>query len=206
MNILISLVFLISLTLIQADPTMKELDAHFMYLGNHGKVYCNYELKRSLYCVFQIEIKTKSQGTGRRSESKLEYQWYMSRTDKVDWSKAVAACKTFDMNLAEMNSESAFEVLQGYLSNFHYVHHFYPRAYVGITKPSNSQTWYKASTSQKVYFNLIVNGNPNDITDKRCLIADITSYGQSSVFGSTTCSEANFYICEKLTGEASGVA
>lgn len=163
-------------------------------------------LKENLYCVFEIEIKTKSHGTGRRSESTLEYEWYLSRTDKVDWSKAVAACKTYEMILAEMSSETAFEVLESYISNFHDEHYFYPRAYVGITKPSNSQTWYKASTSQKVYFNLIVNGNPNDVTGKRCLITDISSYDQSSVFGSTICSEENFYICEKSTGEASGVA
>ena len=134
------------------------------------------------------------------------FQWYLSRTDKVDWSSAIAACKTFDMTLAEMNSESAFDVFQGYMTNFNWVHQSYFRAFVGITKPSNSQTWYRASNSQKVTFNLVVNSKPNDILGKRCLTADVHSYHQAALFDSANCSEKNFYICEKFTGEASGIA
>ena len=39
MNVLICLMFLISLALIQANPTKEELDAHFIFLGNHGKIH-----------------------------------------------------------------------------------------------------------------------------------------------------------------------
>lgn len=141
-----------------------------------------------------------------RSESKQKYQWYLSRNSKLNWSRAITACKSFDMKLAELDSDSTLEVLQGYLRNFHYVHSHYPRAYVGITKPSNSQTWYKASSSQKVNFDWNVNGGQNVVRTKRCLIADVNSYGQSSVFTNVLCNEVNFYICEKFTAEAFGVA
>lgn len=129
----------------------------------------------------------------------------MSRTDKLDWSEALAACKTFDMNLAEMKSESSMGILKGYITNFYYVHNFYFRAYVGITKPSNSQTWYRASDNKKVDTQLDVNVNPNDVSYKRCLITDVSGYDQDNVFGSAACSEKNFYICEKYTAEARGV-
>lgn len=38
MKFVISLVFLISFALVQAVPTKEELDDHFIYLGNHGKI------------------------------------------------------------------------------------------------------------------------------------------------------------------------
>ncbi|CAO1360214.1 unnamed protein product [Diamesa hyperborea] len=188
MNIFIGLMLVISVvTLIQADPTQEELDSHFIYLGNHV-------------------IQMNSQGTGRSEESKKEHKWYLSLTDKLDWSEAVAACKTFDMNLAEMKSESAMNIFKGYITNFHWVHHYYFRAYVGITKPSNSQTWYRAFDSKKVDTKLDLIVNPNDFFIKRCLFTDVSGYQQENVFGSAACSEKNFYICEKYTSSMSGIA
>lgn len=146
-----------------------------------------------------------AQGTGSRSQSKTVYQWYLSRSIKADWSTALATCKSFDMKLAEMNEDTHLEVLEGYLTNFHWVHRFYPRGFVGITKPSNSQTWYKASNSEKINFNLKVNENVNEATGKRCLIADVIGYQQSNLFSSTLCNEENFYICEKHEASAFGI-
>lgn len=109
------------------------------------------------------------------------------------------------MKLAEFNKDAHLEVLEGYLTNYHWVHHSYPSGFVGITKPSNSQTWYKASNSEKVNFNLKVNVNLNEATGKRCLIADVKGYHQSSLFSSALCNEENFYICEKHEASASGI-
>ena len=40
MNIFIGLLLLVTLvSVIQAEPTQEELDDHFIYLGNHGKIY-----------------------------------------------------------------------------------------------------------------------------------------------------------------------
>lgn len=138
-----------------------------------------------------------------RFESYLKYQWFMSRTLKADWASAVEACKTNGMKLAEINSDDNSAVFLRFLRNFHYVYSTYPRAYVGISKPADDETWFAASNGNKVNFNLIVNQKFNDDTGKRCLIVEATA--DSTEFSDTLCNEENLYICEKLDGRSEGV-
>ncbi|CAO1305875.1 unnamed protein product [Diamesa serratosioi] len=168
-----------NLTLVQALPTQEEIDEHFVYIGKY-------------------EMSTKAQGTQMKAETKTEYEWFMSRKSKVNWSTAVAACKTFDMKLAEMESHSTSGALLDFFTNFFFAHRYLPRGFVGITKPSNSQTWYRASDNKKVSSNLVVAENIND-NEKRCLIADENN------FSGTSCNEKNYYICEKETSSAWGI-
>ncbi|CAO1367336.1 unnamed protein product [Diamesa tonsa] len=184
MNLTTSLILLISFALALALPTKEQIDGTFMLIGSH-------------------EINVTTYGTGIGFESSYKYQWFMSRTLKADWAAAGEACKANGMKLAEIQSEGNLAVFLRFLGNFHYVHNYYPRAYLGISKSAGNETWFAASHDNEIDFNLVVNQRLTDDTGKRCLIAEATA--DSAGFTDSLCDEENFYICETFVGRSEGV-
>ena len=126
----------------------------------------------------------------------------MSRTLKADWAAAGEACKNNGMKLAEIHSNENLAVFLRFLGNFHFVHDYNPRAYLGISKPAGNGTIFAAPFDDAIGFNFIANHSFINDTEKRCLIAEATA--DTAGFTDTLCDEENFYICETFEGRSDG--